>query len=730
MKNKVSDALPLLFAAVLGFSAFLLFSMQPMVGKMLLPLVGGSPQGWAVALAFFQTALLAGYGLTHILSRLSPRAHVLVYLALLGLSILLLPVSLRDMLPYAPTPNSALNVFALLCLSIGLPFVAISMTSPTLQRLFSHSGHPDASDPYFLYAASNAGSFIGLLAYPAVIELAMPLSVQSMWWMYGVVILMGLILVTLVRTGKSLTPTPAQTDATDTPQEPLKKVDSLIVARWLFLAGVPSGLLVAITNLLTTDIISMPLLWVIPMSIYLLTLVAAFGRWPKPSIRTLFTIVPMASAIGVFMTTYADKLDPSPELILAVQLFVFGFISYACHCGLAALRPPKQFLTVYYLYQSVGGAAGGVFCAFAAPFLFSLPAEYPLLLIIAITLSPMISDKIEGRYSSAVLTGVFVMIAYTIVYNAFPEQPGYAAVLLLAAALAFGMHPKVAIIFSMIVFIVWMMNSGDYIYTERNFFGVVKVSNQQVTLKNGKIAPMRQVVHGTTLHGSQIMSAEYERTPLTYYSAGSPVSDVFMLFNPRDINVIGLGSGSLACYDDGSRNFTFIEIDPAMERVARTYFTYLELCPVSPAQVIIGDGRIVLDGSHDTYDLIVVDAFSSDTIPAHLLTREAMALYKSRLNPGGSILVHISNRYFRLDAPVALTAQAEGLDAYIRLDNRANMVDGGMVSAWVALFPPDADKTALLARHNWIQLDGRRAKAPWTDDFARIMSAFDPKNAF
>jgi hypothetical protein len=696
------------FGGAAFLSAALLFMVQPMAGRMLLPLVGGTPAGWVVAIAFFQTMLLLGYLLAHALAKLPPMAHGLLYLAVLGAGGLFLPERLG-----AVTPDAG-GVFLALAAALGFPFVALAATSSTLQRLFAGTRHPAARDPHFLYAASNLGSFAGLLAYPFLVEPLAGLAAQARGWQggYAALGLAGLACLACFR---------------DMPAAAAKKTAAVPLRRReiFILAFVPSALLLAVTTHIVTDIVSAPLVWIVPLALYLLTFAAAFGRAKAVSPALVAKLHPFAVAGALFLLLAFTAHIRGSWIAVAGQLCGFTVAALMCHLRLAALRPVDEgnSLTGFYLLIAAGGAAGGLLNAFVFPVVLDRLVEYPVLLLLSCLLHPSFWSDLGPARRRVFTAAVACLYAYAFfVMTGFLPAAHATEIcdLLLFAVLALAaLHPRALLVTgALLVILSEGMTPHENVMTARNFYGVVRVFDQPAQI-DGRNYTKRYLYHGTTTHGFQIRDPRYETTPTSYFTAAGPIGDIFALYNPHKILVMGLGAGTLACYKRPDTDFTFIEIDPAVVRAAREAFTYLEKC--GQPRVITGDGRLELQKDGGMYDMIVLDAFSSDSIPTHLLTVDAIEGYLARLNKNGLLLFNITNRYFDLGGTLAADARVLGLKHRYVLD-AAPALPYAMSSKWIAMGRQSMSMQPL-SDMGWTEMpaNGR----PWTDDDTNLLSALE-----
>jgi hypothetical protein len=704
------------FTAAVLLSAALLFVVQPMVARMVLPLLGGTPATWTTCLLFFQVVLLVGYLYVHLsVSHLGPRAQAVVHLALLALVIGGAPLAA----PPATGPVAAPVAWLLttLATSVGLPFLAVSGTAPLLQRWYVQAA---GRDPYFLYAASNAGSLVGLLGYPFAVEPSLTLAGQRAAWSAGFLVLTGLIAACAATAWPQTGAAPAS--VATAPLPPLTTRDRLW---WLALAFVPASLLLGVTTHISTDVAAVPLLWVVPLAIYLLTFTAAFAAPPPIARRWPARLAAPAIAAAVA----ALVLGTGWRAGLLLHLSAFAVLATAFHRELADRRPPAGQLTQFFLIVSLGGALGGLFNALVAPRAFTDVVEYPLVLALAAALRPA-PDWRAGRVEPAPLVLGLPVVVFAVVAAVWSlglaapaglgaSITGYwllaALVLSIAnrrAAFALAVAAVVAADLALPT-----LRDGQVIYAARSFFGVHRV----VAAAGGSV---HQLMHGTTLHGVERVAAS-GCEPTSYYHPDGPIGQLFRgrRIAAQTAAVIGLGAGGLACYQPAGATWTFLEIDPLVERIARdpTLFTFLARAP-GTVRVAIGDGRQGLAAiGAGTLDLVIVDAFSSDAVPVHLLTREFVGLALARLRPDGVAVFHISNRYLRL-GPVVARAAA-GLGAAAVEQAAAPAAATAVASHWMVVGPPDA-----VAR---IGEDARwRPAVPgprlWTDDYSNILDVLTP----
>lgn len=715
-----------LFVLTILVGSFLLFLVQPMIARMALPHLGGAPNVWNSAMLVYQALLLAGYAYAHWLGRFTMRRQAAIHIALLALASLTLPVGLAGMDRIAGLPEE-LWVPLLLGVSIGPVFFAVSAQAPLMQRWFA--ANPQAGQPWALYAASNLGSFAGLVAYPLLAEPLLSLRRQSLVWSAGFGLLIALV--ALAAASRRSVPAPSASHAEGEARPGWRRI-----ALWLALAAVPSGLMLSTTTHLTTDIFAMPLLWVIPLGLYLLSFVVAFSD--RRGVAQLVTRV--APVVVLFAGSYAMVSNGSGGLWMAGATCLLLFcVATALHARLYGLRPGPSRLTQFYLVLSAGGALGGVFTALLAPLLFDWAWEHPLLVLAAALLMPLQpllrwsdADGIDPaplRIAFALLLSFAAFLCWQLDQYALRPEGELIAVVLTVLIAGTGVM-LMAWRWAFLAVLAMVMIAQGGIWTiratlaeerTRSYFGIYTVHDRPEQR-------VRTLAHGTTLHGEQSLDPAHSRDALTYYGPGSGVSLALaaapVLIGPQArIGVVGLGTGSLACQSRPGQSWTFFEIDPVVLQFSTSgRFTYLRDCKPD-AGVVLGDARLELARQPPAaFDVLVIDAFSSDAIPMHLLTREALRVYLRALSPRGLLLLHISNRYIDLSPVVAANARDVGLAALSRLDIPAD-TERYTPSRWIAL-SRDAGQLERLARQQpempWTVLEDRSAH-PWTDDHASIL---------
>jgi hypothetical protein len=726
------------FTAAVFTSALLLFAVQPMFTRMVLPRFGGSPSVWSVAMVFFQSMLLGGYAYAHFLTRPKRRVvAVVVHVVLLMTAGLMLPLSIASGWGDPPSDGAAFWLLGLFAVSIGLPFFALSANNPLLQAWFARTDHPDARDPYFLYAASNVGSFLALVSYPILWEPALSLQGQNRLWGGGFWLLIALV----AGCGYLLLRSPQQAEGEISASMATPAPDWRTLTRWMFLAAVPSGLLVAVTAHISTDIAAVPLLWVIPLSLYLLTWVLVFQSKPLLPHKWMVWLQPFALAALVVLFRFGN--EDSLPITLSGHLLAFFIIAMASHGELARLRPPAEHLTIFYVSLSAGGMIGGLFAGLIAPYAFSWIAEYPILLVLAaLCLPPAVAnrDKRERLFwIVAVICAAAVILPGLVGWMPSDgmARPITVVIVTIAVASVLRTSNRLKIAFAIAVALVMVrLYPGDQGRSEsvRSFFGVHKIYD---TLDG----QYRVLLHGTTIHGAQKLKEDDgtpvrgRPEPLTYYHGDSPLAEAIDAIRKRKagplrVAVVGLGAGSLACYVEPGESWRFFEIDPSVIEIARDprRFTYIHSCaPELP--IVLGDARLTLAHEPDRhYDLMIIDAYSSDSIPIHLATREAMAIYKAKVAADGVVVMHLSNRHLELGSVVAGIAAANGMQTWLtddgKEDDKDDRDDEYIFSSTVTISARERAHIGKLAEDkDWQLTEPDKAQRLWTDDYSNIVGA-------
>jgi len=652
-----------LFVTTIGLSAFLLFTLELFAGRLVLPVFGGAPSVWTTALCFFTATVFVGSLYAHAIDeRLSPRAGALVHLgftAVVVAAVLLGPRELDAL--RVPGLAPVLNVLWALALVAGPPALLLSTTTPLLSSWFAERGR----DPWWLYAVSNAASLAGLLAYPLLIAPLVPLSVQRDRLAFMIVVLAALLVAVVATTWRSTPTTPAA-----------EKPAPLPVRRqltWLFAAFVPAGLLSAITTQLTVDAVSAPLIWVLPLAVYLVSLVVAFSRVGRRILVPVEWLAPAAATL--LWLTYIARVQWPLAVILPMALLAFLTVAVAVHGRIALDRPDPAHLTRFYLVISAGGVLATAFVALAAPLLFSDVYEFPLLVIgalaaLALLPGPPISP---AETPAAALAHAAIRVSPLLAVGLLgaavlpPSQALFVGVVLSVGAVVvfLGRTPRsLALASAAAIVALAIVFTPQHLARVRTFFGITEVRAED----GGAV---HTEIHGTTLHGLQFTSGPNRLEPTAYFARSGPLGEVFDGLRsragsePLSIGVVGLGVGTMAAYAQDGDELAFFEIDPAVVALAQDerYFTYLRDAEATP-RVVLGDGRLTLaEEEPGTLDVVLLDAFSSDAVPTHLLTREAMEGYRRVLAPGGVLVFQLTNRTFDLVPAVAATARSLGLEA-------------------------------------------------------------------
>jgi predicted O-methyltransferase YrrM len=740
----VRRAPPGLFALTVFCSAALVFSVQPMVAKLVLPLLGGSASVWNTSMAFFQIALLAGYAYAHALQKIpSVRGQAMAHIAALVAAALALPLRVNGLAGPPSSDHPTLWLLAELSLSIGAPFAVLSATAPLVQAWHARSiGAEEGGEPYVLYAASNFGSLLALLAYPVAVEPLFTLAGQRYGWSagYGLfVLVIGALAVSVTRTRTSAVRAPAA------PAGPAPRWRERLV--WVALAAVPSSLMLGVTAYVTTDVASAPFLWVLPLALYLTTFIIAFQQ--RPAIRPALALTLQAAALAAcaallpFRATFFG-------LQLSVHLAAFFLTALMCHQALVARRPDPAHLTEFYLCLSIGGVVGGGFNAFVAPAIFNDVVEYPLVLALACLARPWgRMDRVPAWIWAAFVLGLLAAAATPVavtfagphltnrtIVGAFNQSQlfdfGMKALLTAGVLCAFLIRRRALLFFCVVALISYAAQAAadrtDTRATWRSFFGVLKRSETTVPGLGGQV---RMLAHGTTLHGAQAQDPRFRCRPLVYYTPRTPIGQVFLGVEARKpalrIGAVGLGTGSVAAYTRPGDRLTFFEIDPLVVKVSSdpANFSYTTECAQGAVDYVVGDARLTLARQPPgAFDVLLIDAFSSDAVPAHLLTVEAVRGYLAKLKPDGVLILHLSNRNLDLMDPAQAVARAAGGWALAqeyrppndRLSGWESKEDAVIVARSHAALAP------FLATGQWRTADPFKAR-PWTDDYMNLAGA-------
>jgi hypothetical protein len=793
--------LMILFSVTIFVSASLLFLVEPMFAKFILPLFGSTPAVWTGSMMFFQMALLIGYLYVHATTAwLGARKQAVLHLAVVLLPLLVLPLAVpADEWAPSSEANPIFLLLGLLLVSVGLPFFAISTTNPLVQKWLADTDHPAASDPYFLYRASNLGSVIGLLGYPLLVERELTLDTQGIVWSVGYGLLLILVLASAVMLWRSPRPSVAEGEeeaeplagdpvsgggspqTADTPlvAEPREERLTLLRRlRWVGLTFVPSSLMLGVTAFITTDITPIPLLWVIPLSLYLFSFVIVFSpsqRMPDLIHKVMVAALPVMMAVLV-LTILIELRNPYWLLIL-LHLLGFFVVAMVLHGEVARDRPPARNLTEFYLWVSVGGFLGGVFNALIAPIAFDTVVEYPLAIILACIFVPGLvlsrllqSDRASGEASGeegqsregqeasggdeeeretltssgsrtlgsrrldlaldlalplvlglamwGISTAIDAYLPVDYISLAWQTLLGLAVGLCLWFAYSATRPIRFGLGIAAILIVGTLTSGAGALYEERSFFGVYRVTGDD---------QVHTLVFGDTNHGAQVLGVQPPE-PTTYYHPTGPVGQVFDALPEATSRpaVVGLGTGTMACYNKPGQQMAFYEIDPLVESIARNnnLFTYLRDCP-GENNVVLGDARLSLaDALDGEYGIIVADAFSSDAIPVHLMTREAVDLYFDKLQSDGVLLMHISNRHLELEPVLGNVAQDAGLVCRAQYDQENESTPGKFVSHWVIMSREEGALGSMADDARWSSCETNPDSPVWTDDYSNLLSTF------
>jgi hypothetical protein len=736
----------LALGGVIGWSAFLLFLVEPLVGRLVLPVFGGTPSVWATTLCFFQVVLLLGYLYGHVsVTRLGTRGPI-VHIALVvmaAVALALAPARVAE-LRLSTLPDT-LNLLWILVVIVGMPAFALTATTPLVSAWAARGDEAGArGDAYWLYALSNAGSLLALLAYPFVIEPRIGLAAQRGAW----AIAFGVFAVAIAACAgwASARSRTARRRATPTGGAISSIVNWRRRARWLLLAAVPSGLLNAVTTFIATDLVSAPLIWLIPLAIYLATFVVAFSERGRRVVPLAVTLAPAAVTLLWVPTGSAGAWPILPLVLLAYG--GLAVVATALHGRLALDRPPADRLTEFYLLISVGGALAAIFVAIVAPLVFPGVWELPLLLVLAlvalavsepgadparlgrsgprrgrIDFSPFVQG-VGGRLGPYVVVAA-ILLALLVRDGALGTEAGLRWLLVGGLILLVGARPAfLAVSTAFVLALAVLVLQPPAEFRGRSFFGVTTVLRPPGT-------DFTILMNGTTTHGIQSRDPAKAGIPESYYARPGPFGDLFRALradgSAKSVAAVGLGAGAIAAYLQPSWSMTFYEIDPLVARVASdpTWFTYLSDAAERPS-IVLGDARLSLrDVPDDTYDAIVIDAFSSDAIPAHLLTSEALAEYVRVVMGGGLILVHVSNRYYDLAPAVASAATANDLPTLRRIyvPTDADRDAGAAITDAVIATSSEPARTELRAA-GWQDLAA--TQPPMTDDFLDLLRFLRP----
>lgn len=742
--GRMSDAIVLaLYILTLFISAALLFMLEPMFAKMALPIFGGSPTVWNVAVVFYQVALLTGYLYAHLLVKhFQTRDQVLIHTVFIIAPLFFLPIKVSNDWTLPAQTNPTLWLLALLLVTIGIPFCILSATNSLVQSWFAKTRLKSANDPYFLYAASNTGSMLALLGYPAFIEPNLGLRLTSHLWMDGyIMFIVTMVLCMATVWMKQLTSSrdglggKLPSCAMEEESEPLSLHRRI---RWVLLAMVPSSLMLSVTTFLSTNIIPIPLFWVIPLAIYLLTFILVFARRQVISHHLVMKAMPIA-LIVLALTMVGQAIKPI-EWLIGLHLLAFFILGMVCHGEIARDRPQKGFITEFYLWISLGGVLGGAFNALLAPMIFDDVIEYPLAIVLACVLMPRASTTPTEHVTPwldlllpVVLGASVAALLLLIQFLKVEPEPLLMGILLglpLLVCYGFSGRPLrfglgLAAYFLAGTLYESTVGGLKELHTERSFFGFHRIMSDPQDRYH-------LLVHGNTVHGKQSLDPTHNLEPLTYFYRNGPIGQLFNAFRSEfkshKIAVIGLGAGSLACYSQPGQQWTIYEIDPYVKDIAQNteYFSFLKECGGSNFQINLGDARLSLaEAPNQAYNIIILDAYTSDSIPSHLITREAISLYLSKLAPGGILAFHISNLY--LNFKPILAGLAQDADLHVRIQEdlsplKEDSNQGKSGSVWGIMVRDPKDFGPLAADYRWKEETDTRNIPVWTDDFSSIFA--------
>jgi len=717
-----------LLRVIVFLSAFLLFQVELIMGKAVLPGFGGSYLVWSACVMFFQAALLMGYYWSHAVTRkLGTARYARFHVVLLFLPLIFFPIELSAI----AGPNYRLafvvEIAWLLLQSIGLAFLMLSTTSIIAQNVLAASDLPGRENPYILYGTSNLGSFLALLSYPFIVEPLLDLDTQLVIWQAGYGLLILLHVPALWVLFKKHAREGGEVGADESGEGVTRKE----MMRWFLLAAAGTSMFLAVTNLITFDLASVPFFWVLPLSIYLLSFVLNFKQrpWCPAWISERFFL---AITVGVylFLMTVQGYQLPAPVILIGHLLILFVFLMF-CQKELHDSRPADtRDLTAFYLVIAAGGFAGSALVSWVIPLVFTSMVEYMAgLLALFIALSLSVRDDAEPRYYLLVALLVLPLLAL------WPVAAGFLGVekSILVSAVAgvclvlvyFFLNGKPRAITLSLVLIIIAVPFLDHfridrslVHKHRNFYGIYRIYD-----KEGK----RYLRHGGTLHGSQYLDPARQKEALLYYHRTAPAGELLAsgLLDFKNIAIVGLGTGSLAVYSKPGQKVDFYELDPDNKDIAEKYFTYLENS-AGEVSYIFGDARLNLSRAKDKrYDLLIIDAFNSDSIPVHLLTVEAIKEYRERLNPGGIILIHYSNRHLNLEPVIYVNVNVSNLGmAPLFKTNRAQVHPDAMKSEWAAWTSDREVGEILVRRLGWeVKRPGLGLPRPWTDRYSNLLYA-------
>jgi len=724
-----SHVLVAIFCATIFLSATLLFSVQPLIAKIVLPLLGGSSGVWNTAMVFFQALLLGGYIYAWALSKWLPlRFQIPVHATITALGFAFLPLAVSQSWVPSAGAMPTFSILLLFLMSVGMPFFALSANAPLLQRWFSTTDHKDAGDPYWLYAFSNVGSLLILCAYPFVIEPHLALKTQTHLWMYGYWGLAAFILMAGFSAMRRMNSNShIQTDKV-TPSTSLTLREALM---WIGLAFIPSSLMLGVTTFVTNSIAAVPFLWIAPLALYLLTFVIVFARRPIVTSSRLAKYNPfIVIAALLSCMAFTPKIVAIPVLIAAVFL-----ISLYMHAYLVETRPEASRLTQFYIFMSLGGVLGGVFNALVAPVLFTGIAEFSLILLVSgLVLTSGQSFKLPRltQLNHAILYVLLSLcVAAVLLKFGVPAILALALIFVGVFAAISKLEPRWSLRLLLTSAVAMFMLQGpwsgtDYVFKDRSFYSTLKIKS----VGQGD-DELHKFIHGDTVHNVQLRAPHLQAVPLSYYAFGNSFDKAVIAARSDRENlsaaVIGLGAGAMACQEQVGETWTYFEIDPVVVDMAKNpeFFSYLSECAPN-SDIRIGDARLTIQDLPDqSQDIVIIDAFTSNVIPAHLVTREAMKIYRSKLALGGVMFFHTSNRLMDVSSVVAVTAQAEGLShRLIYMKDFADHPHAEHINGSLGLLVGDEARLKEITRDPaWGHIKPAPRVEPWTDDYASVFQA-------
>jgi len=677
----------LIYACTIFLSAFLLFQVQPMIARMILPWFGGSAAVWTTCMLFFQMVLLLGYLYVYwSVRRWDPKLHARVHIALLLLSLLLLPITPGVQWKPQGGENPSLQILLLLAACVGVPYFLLSTTSPLLQSWYSKTGSDKL--PYRLFALSNLGSMLALISYPAVVEPYLPARTQGMVWSIAFAAFVALCSATALLTTRRVVVTPVIEEQEVADAGPAPEASTL--GLWASLAAVPSALLLAVTTHLTQDVAAIPFLWIVPLALYLLSFILCFdadGWYRRPVFMVL--LIPSLGSMAYFLQTGTE--DYNLHILLSAFSAAFFVCCMVCHGEMVRLKPHPKYLTSFYLMLSVGGAFGGLFVGLIAPYVFNSLIEFPIALMACAFLAviAMVSDPRSRFYEGWTQWSVILMISAV-----------------LALCVYCGRTVK--------------KTTADYSVVTRNFYGGLRVRESG---KDGDWDQYRTLLHGAINHGEEWLHPDRRRDPLTYYCPASGVGVAIRtreVGQPQKVGVFGLGAGSIAGYGRPGDEYKFYEINSLVLSLARSQFFYLPEAR-QKVDVVLGDARLSLEREpKQNFDVLAIDCFSGDSIPVHLLTKEAVELYFSHLKPKGVLAVHVSNRYLDLEPVVERIATSMGKGT-LQVESEEDEAGNCFGSTWVLVANPDVFKSKVFESAG-NPVTARPNLRIWTDDYSSLLS--------